>query len=124
MATTTVSATGKSNLTAIAQQLGVSLATLKAANPQLERATNSKGAWNMIYPADVINIPSGTTSPTTPITPPANTPTNPTNPVNPTTPKNTIPTWNLSNWNTSGQGGWTSQPVLTIDGQNYTFSNP
>lgn len=33
-------------------------------------------------------------------------------------------TWYLSNWTSDGRGTWASQPVLTINGQQYRFNTP
>jgi hypothetical protein len=40
-----------------------------------------------------------------------------------TTTNNSTASWNLSSWQ-MGSNGWATQPVLTIDGQNYTFATP
>jgi len=42
-------------------------------------------------------------------TPPANTPSS---------------EWNLSKWQTTGQGSWRNQPILTINGTQYRFNSP
>jgi len=59
MATTTVKQTGQTTLTGIANYLGVSLDFLKQANPQLERGKQ----FNLIYPEDVINLPTPSIQP-------------------------------------------------------------
>jgi len=69
----------------IAVKFGVSLADLKAANPQLERGQN----WNLLYPGDVVNIPTSTFTPTTTLTTPETSPKETPPTVAPTSP--TIP---------------------------------
>ena len=136
-------------LSQIAQQYGTTVSALASANgiadPNKIQAGKtitipSTSSQTASTPTTYINqqtqqsVPMGTASPgynaqgqptsTAPQTI-YNTPSMATQPyqTQPTQPTQSAPTWNLSSWNASG-GKFTTQPVLTINGQDFTFNTP
>lgn len=91
----------------IAAKYGTTVAKLQAANPQFSQFVNNA---NYIQSGWVLNIPSTASSPA-----PAPTPA--------PAAANISQAWNLSAWQ-MGPGGWATQPVLTIGGQDFKFATP
>ncbi len=82
-----------------------------------------KNIWNKIQ---VVNSIPGIT-PAQQTAPTSNQNNNPTPTPTPTPtqqPQQSSTSWQLSRWQSTGNGSWSQQPTLTINGQSYVFATP
>jgi len=121
-------------LSKIAQQYGTTVAELMKSNPSIKNA-------NLIYSGQSLTIPGSQSGNQSQAKSEETAKEGDTRTVNGKTQvyspsgewvdkettsnnQNNQISWTLSNWKTDGKGSWTTQPVLTINGQSYVYNTP